>query len=288
MSPLRSSAGPAVWTNGTPSSSATIRARLVLPRPGGPASSTWSSASPRAAAAAIETPSCSLERLLADELVEPARAQRRVELVLGALVRRLERGRRRACGCSPARPLQRVGDQVLGRLAGRAVEQLARPPRREAEPDEPVAGEQPRVVAAGDDDRVVGRRGADLLAQLDDDPLRRALADPRARPAAAPCRRRRRRRAARAACRRRAPRAPPSARRDWTPISSRNRSRSASDDEAVERQRVVAHDQVGVQRRRLADRGRVAQRLGRDREPVADAAAATRPRGRSAARRPRR
>ena len=33
---------------------------LVLPRPGGPESSTWSSASPRAAAAAIETPSCSL------------------------------------------------------------------------------------------------------------------------------------------------------------------------------------------------------------------------------------
>ena len=90
MSPLRSSAGPAVWTNGTPSSSATIRARLVLPRPGGPASRTWSSASSRAAAAAIETAELLLERLLPDELVEPLRAQRRVELVLGALVRRLE------------------------------------------------------------------------------------------------------------------------------------------------------------------------------------------------------
>ena len=43
--------------------------------------------------------------------------------------------------------------------------------------------------------------------------------------------------------------------------------------EAVERQRVVADDQVAVQRDRLA-RGRdVAQRLGRDGEPVADAAA---------------
>ena len=42
--------GPAVWTNGTPSSSATIRARLVLPSPGGPARSTWSSASLRAEA----------------------------------------------------------------------------------------------------------------------------------------------------------------------------------------------------------------------------------------------
>ena len=44
--------------------------------------------------------------------------------------------------------------------------------------------------------------------------------------------------------------------------------------EAVELQRVVAHDQVGVQRGRLARRaGTLAQRLGRDREPVADAAA---------------
>ena len=59
MSALRSSAGPAVCTNGTSSSAATIWASEVLPRPGGPASSTWSSASPRAAAAAIETPSCS-------------------------------------------------------------------------------------------------------------------------------------------------------------------------------------------------------------------------------------
>ena len=41
--------------------------------------------------------------------------------------------------------------------------------------------------------------------------------------------------------------------------------------EAVERQRVVADDEVGVQRDRLADRRDVAQRLGRDGEPVADA-----------------
>ena len=58
--------------------------------------------------------------------------------------------------------------------------------------------------------------------------------------------------------------------------------------EAVEQQRVVADDQVGVERRRLADRGRVAQRLGRHGQPVADAAAGRRRRGRCAARRPRR
>ena len=57
MSPLRSSAGPAVATNGTSSSVATIWASEVFPSPGGPASSRWSSASPRAAAAWIATSS---------------------------------------------------------------------------------------------------------------------------------------------------------------------------------------------------------------------------------------
>ena len=60
MSALRSSAGPAVATNRTPSASATIRASEVLPRPGGPASSTWSSASPRERAASMETASWAL------------------------------------------------------------------------------------------------------------------------------------------------------------------------------------------------------------------------------------
>ena len=49
-------------TNSTPSSAATICASEVLPRPGGPASSTWSSASPRARAASMNTASCSFTR----------------------------------------------------------------------------------------------------------------------------------------------------------------------------------------------------------------------------------
>src|SRR5262249_7394184 len=40
----------------------------------------------------------------------------------------------------------------------------------------------------------------------------------------------------------------------------------------VERQRVVAHDEVRVQRHAATHPGDLAQRLGRDREPVADAA----------------
>ena len=227
MSALRSSAGPAVEMNATPSSRRRSGRGVVLPRPGGPESSTWSSASPRAAAAAIETPSCSLSASWPTN--SSSRRGRSVASSSSSA---------RSCGVWTrsmpgvriigARALQRVGDQVLGRVAGRAVEQLLGLLRREAEPDEAVARQQPRVVAARDDDRVVGRRGADLLAQLDDDPLRGALADRPGRPAAARCRRPRRRRAARAACRPRAPPARPSGPTDCTPISIRKRSRSAS------------------------------------------------------------
>src|SRR2546423_625187 len=62
MSPLRSSAGPATERMPTPSSSRTMCARLVLPRPGGPTSRTWSSASPLPFAASSATASCSLMR----------------------------------------------------------------------------------------------------------------------------------------------------------------------------------------------------------------------------------
>ena len=60
MSPFRSSAGPATVRMPTPSSSRTIWASVVLPSPGGPTRRTWSSASPRAFAAASAIASCSL------------------------------------------------------------------------------------------------------------------------------------------------------------------------------------------------------------------------------------
>ena len=62
MSPLRSSAGPATCRIETSSSRRMIWASEVFPRPGGPASSTWSSASPRPRAASSAIPSCSLTR----------------------------------------------------------------------------------------------------------------------------------------------------------------------------------------------------------------------------------
>src|SRR5512132_797130 len=61
-SPARSRAGPEVTRRPTSSSLATIAARLVLPRPGGPENSRWSGGSPRRRADSSTTPSCSRTR----------------------------------------------------------------------------------------------------------------------------------------------------------------------------------------------------------------------------------
>src|SRR5436190_24173930 len=61
-SPGFSITGPAVGRMGTPSSCAITAASVVFPSPGGPYNRTWSSASPRCFAAAIETCSCSRTR----------------------------------------------------------------------------------------------------------------------------------------------------------------------------------------------------------------------------------
>ena len=272
MSPLRSSAGPAVWTNGTPSSSATIRARLVLPRPGGPASRTWSSASPRAAAAAIETPSCSRSSSWPTNsssrwgrsVASSSSSARSCGVCSAVDARRADAHRRapfsawaiRSSGVSPGAP-----SSSCSASAG-----------AEAEPDEAVAGQQPRVVAAGDHDRVVGRRRADLLAQLDDDPLGRALADAghRLQPRGVAGGDRGEQLARRAAGEH--------GERDLRPDGldpdqHQEQVALGLGGEAVQRERVVADDQVGVQRGLLADRRGVAERLAGDGEPVADAAA---------------
>ena len=199
------------------------------PGPGGPASSTWSSASPRAAAAAIETASCSLSSVLADELVEPLRAQRRVELVLGALVRRLEPVDARACGSSPARHLQRVGDQRPRASRRRRRRAAPRPPGassrgRRGRRGRAAAGRRRARPRSG---RPRARRRPSRAARRRS--ARRCACRSPARPAAARCRRPRPRRAARAACRRDSTASATFGPTDWTPISSRKRSRSASD-----------------------------------------------------------
>ena len=170
-----SSAGPATVRSPTPSSSRTICASVVLPRPGGPASRTWSSASARALAASRAIRSCSLTRSW------PTKSSSR-------------RGRsERSTSSSSGRSAGARNWLTPPPRAGRA----GRAPRRQLGID---LGERPLGVDDGVaelDERVardevagrVGRRRratvsstvAELLLQLEHDPLRGLLADPRDR-----------------------------------------------------------------------------------------------------------
>ena len=270
MSALRSSAGPAVCTNGTSSSRRDdLRERRLAEA--GRAGEQHVVERLAARRRGLERHAeLLLHRVLADEVLERARAQRRVGVLLRPLVRGLD-----AVGAGRAdhrrAPFSAWAIRSSGESPGAPSSSLSASWWREAEADEPVAREHPRVVAAGDHDRVVGH-GADLLAQLDDDPLRRALADPG---------------------RRLQPRgvaggdgAQQVARR----AAGEHRERHLRPDrlhadqqqeevalllggEAVQQHRVVTHDQVRVRRHGLPHARHVAQRLGRHRQPVADAAA---------------
>ena len=83
-SAARSSAGPDVLTNLPPISVATMCARVVLPRPGGPLSSRWSSGSWRWRAACERDRQASALQVLADELVEVARPQSGLETLFSS------------------------------------------------------------------------------------------------------------------------------------------------------------------------------------------------------------
>ena len=110
MSPFRSSAGPATVRMPTPSSSRMMCASVVLPSPGGPTSRTWSSASPRAFAAVERDRELLLDALLADEVVEPARPERALELLLvGPEARRREELRAHAACLSASRTRSSAG-----------------------------------------------------------------------------------------------------------------------------------------------------------------------------------
>ena len=259
MSPLRSSAGPAVWTNGDVELGGDdLRERgLAEARAGRPAAR-GRARSPRAAAASIETASCSLHAPpgrrsrpagagAASGRARPPARTSGVWIAVGdpgvrivSAARPLQRVRRSGPrACRPAAP----SSSCVGLLAARS--------RARAGPSRASArGSSPRGDARSAPSS--GAR-ADLLAQLDDDPLGRALADPGDGLEARACRRRRR--------------APSSSRGGAAGEHGERHLRADALDaeqqqeevalllggEAVERQRVVAHDQVRVQRDRLAD-----------------------------------
>ena len=159
MSALRSSAGPGGLDE---------RRRRARRRRSGPARSCRGRAgrpaargrAPRRAPAAarIETLELVLQRLLADELVQPPRAQRGVDArPRRALVRGLDAvdvgaGRADHRRASFSAWAIRSSGVSPGAPSSSSSASWGEKPR----PTQAVAGEHPRVVAAGDDDRLVG------------------------------------------------------------------------------------------------------------------------------------
>ena len=144
-----------------------------MPSPGGPTSRTWSSASPRRLRRLEGDRELLLDALLPDEVVQAARPQRALELVLlGCAARGHELRLAHAAFLERSpHPLLRlqVGIHLCERLLGLDD--------REAELDERVARDQlGRRARPGLD--LGGRLGAELLAQLEHDSLSRLLADP--------------------------------------------------------------------------------------------------------------
>ena len=230
-SPALASTGPEVARKFTPSSRATIWARVVLPRPGGPNSSTWSSASPRPRAASMKT----LRLALACSWpTNSARVWGRSALSVAAS-NGGSGSRRRLSAGSPAQLLQRRLDQ--GRTARRPRPGGAGPV------DGAAGGDLGDAQAHQGGDRLAGDAGRRRAARraawawkaatgpspiglpFSSVTMRRASLGPtplaRGRPR--PCRRARRPRPARPAAGRRAPPAPPWARRPGWPAAARRR-----------------------------------------------------------------
>ena len=207
-----------------------------------------------------------LQRRLADEVLEAARAQRAVELelLLDAL-RGLDPRmvHRRAARSAPAISASGVssGASRSSSSASTTVKPSSTRPSRASR-----RGSSARVMTMSSPPIAPPR---DLVAQLDDDPLGGALADPghalEARDIAVG--ERADELARRAAAEHRE--------RDLRPdrLHADQREEQVAlllGREAVQRERVVAHDQVAVQGDRPADGGNLAQRLGRHGQPVAD------------------
>ena len=169
MSPLRSSAGPATCRIETPSSRRMICASEVLPSPGGPASRTWSSASPRPFAASSAIASCSLTRSWPTKSASERGAERALELLLAAVGDggREHAARSRRLPAAPGAPAPRPAATRRPRRAHarrRAATSRARRARRARASPSPAGPASSGL--------------AELVLQLHDDPLGGLAADP--------------------------------------------------------------------------------------------------------------
>src|SRR5262245_1808402 len=204
-------AGPLVIRIGAPSSTAMIIARVVLPSPGGPDSSTWSGGRPRLSAACRISASCSLTRswpissasrrgrrvASTSRSSPPASAATRRSVVSSGSLTRLapaERAQRGAQQDRDVRGLAALGGGVdLGGDRDQGLVRLARGP---AKPDQravdllaPAALERQRQRRAGRTTTVGSARlldwvepmpwlrDAEPVLELEHDPLGSLLAD---------------------------------------------------------------------------------------------------------------
>ena len=144
----RSRAGPLVGWNPAPIALATIWASVVLPSPGGPLNSRWSTALPSAGAVDQQL-QLFLDSVLADEVGSEGRPQRDVELaVAGSMT---AASITRSSSTLSAHLLQRLTEQVVD-LAPVAVDVTGRLGgllRREPERDERLAHVDDRPGLAG-------------------------------------------------------------------------------------------------------------------------------------------
>src|SRR4051794_17621896 len=174
---FRSRSGPATWRIPTPSSLRTICASEVFPRPGGPASRTWSSASPRRFAASRAISSCSFTRSCPTKSSsERGRSERSSSSSASAWTGARNWVTDQTFGRSSRRPPQRLAHLLLD--GQRLVDVGERPVGVEQRPtqlDKRVARRRVDGSAGGVVD------DAELLLQLQHDALRRLAADPRDR-----------------------------------------------------------------------------------------------------------
>ena len=177
-SPARSSAGPDVMCRCTPISAATMPASVVLPSPGGPANSRWSTGWPRLRGRLEHDRQVLLQLALADELGEAPRPQPGLDDLLGVGGRRRGRGTRHARRAPSS--FERVAQQRRRHRRSAAARAARRGSRRRRSRGRPAPRGRRRSRGAAVDRR--RRRGSSTgtlsaVAQLDEQPLGGLLAD---------------------------------------------------------------------------------------------------------------
>ena len=163
MSPLRSSAGPAIWRMPTPSSLRTICASEVLPRPGRPGEQDVVERLAARLRRVERDRELLLHALLAHEVGERLRAQRTVELFLGLVQRRREEPRLAHAACfRAARTCSSTGSSSSTPASARSASSSDHPSSTSAS-----RASSDAVSGTGDS----RSRVHDLLLQLEHDPL---------------------------------------------------------------------------------------------------------------------